>query len=140
MLDISLGLIVLTAVVFFILVFLLNQWLYKPLLGFMQERQETIQRDLENANANESGARELLEEAEQIVQEAKHKANAKKQEAITRAKEEAAAMIQQKREELERRYQEFLQELAKEEEEIRSNLISQIPLFKEAIKAKLNKL
>jgi len=140
MLDISLGLIVLTAVVFFILVFLLNKWLYQPLLSFMQERQESIQRDLENAEANESGAQELLAKAEEIMQEAKSAAAAKKQAAVENAKAEIAQMIEAKKSELEKRYEEFLSELAKEEESVRSALISQAPLFKEAIKAKFNKL
>ncbi|MRJ02800.1 MAG: F0F1 ATP synthase subunit B' [Epsilonproteobacteria bacterium] len=140
MLDINLGLILLTAVIFFILVYLLNNWLYKPLLTFMEEREETIRRDMENATANESGAQEILQEAEKIVNEAKHKANLRKKEAIERAKSEGAALIESKKEELEKRYQEFLKELEREEAEIREKLVSQAPLFKEALRAKLNKL
>ena len=140
MLDISLGLILLTAVVFFLLVFLLNKWLYRPLLSFMQEREESIARDLQNASANESGAHEILAEAQTIVQNAKAEANAQKKEAVEAAKAEVAKLLEAKKSELEKRYEEFLQELAKEEESIRSALISQTPLFKEALKAKFNKL
>jgi len=140
MLDISFGLILLTAVVFLVLVFLLNSWLYRPLLGFMQEREESIARDLENANANESGAQEILAEAKAIVESAKAEANAQKKEAVEAAKAEVAKLLEAKRAELEKRYEAFLQELAKEEESIKSALISQTPLFKEALKAKFNKL
>lgn len=140
MLDISWGLILLTAAVFLALVFLLNSWLYRPLLGFMQEREESITRDLENANANESGAEAILAEAKEIVEGAKAEANARKKEAIESAKAEVAKLIETKRAELEKQYEEFLQELAKEEESIKSALISQTPLFKEALKAKFNKL
>jgi len=140
MLDISLPLIVLTAIIFFVLLVLLNKWLYQPLLSFMEERERTIERDLEAASQNESGAQEILAEAKQIVDEAKHKAAAKKKEAIDAAKAEAAKLVEQKKAELEKRYEKFLEQLKKEEESIRSTLISQTPLFKEALKAKFNKL
>ncbi len=140
MLDISLLLIVLTAVVFFVLLFLLNKWLYNPLLTFMEERDISIRRDLENAIANESGAKEILKEAETIVSEAKHKASAEKKEAIEAQKAEIAKMIEAKKAELEKRYEEFQARLKEEEQAIRSTLISQMPLFKEALKAKFNQL
>jgi len=140
MLDISLSLIVLTAVVFFVLLFLLNSWLYTPLLRFMQEREETIRKDLEMAENTESDAQAILDEARRVVEEAKAKAAAKKKEAVESAKSEAAKLIEKKKAELEKRYQEFREELAKEEKSIRSALISQMPLFKEALKAKFNKL
>ena len=140
MLDISLGLLLLTAVIFFVLLFLLNSWLYRPLLSFMQERDESIRRDLENAAKNESGSQELLEEAAKIVNEAKHEASKMKQEALESAKAEATKLIEQKKRELEQKMEQFLQELAKEEESVKSALISQMPLFKEALKAKFTKL
>jgi F-type H+-transporting ATPase subunit b len=140
MLDISLALIVLTAIVFFALLFFLDKWLYKPLLGFMEERERTIKKDLEAAAKNESGAKEILAEAKRIVEEARHEAAARKKEAVDAAKAEAAKLIEQKKAELERRYEEFLAQLKNEEESIRSTLISQTPLFKEALKAKFNKL
>ena len=140
MLDISVGLLLLTAVVFLGLIFLLNSWLYQPLLKFMQEREESIRRDLENANANEEGSQKLFEEAQSIVSEAKSEASAMKKEAIEKVKAEVNELIAAKKSELEKRYEEFLQEMKKEEEGIKSTLISQMPLFKEALKAKFNKL
>ena len=140
MLDISIGLLLLTAVVFLGLIFLLNNWLYKPLLSFMQERQESIRRDLENANANEEGSQKLFEEAQAIIAQAKSEASAMKKEAIEKAKAEVNQLISAKKSELEKRYEEFLHELKKEEESVKSTLISQMPLFKEALKAKFNKL
>ncbi len=140
MLDISIGLLLLTAVVFVGLIFLLNNWLYKPLLAFMQEREESIRRDLENANANEEGSQKLCEEAQAIIAQAKSEASAMKKEAVEKAKAEVQELIAAKRGELEKRYEKFLEELKKEEESVKSTLISQMPLFKEALKAKFNKL
>jgi len=140
MLDISLVLLLVTAVVFFVLLFLLNSWLYQPLLKFMEERDESIRKSLENAHNNESGAKELLQKAKEIVSEAKHKASSMKQQALEEVKSETAKEIEIKKSELEKKYQEFLKELAEEERSVKSALISQLPLFKEALKAKFNKL
>ncbi|BCD60052.1 MULTISPECIES: hypothetical protein [unclassified Nitratiruptor] len=140
MLDISFGLIVLTAVVFFVLVFLLNSWLYRPLMEYMQERERSIQEDLEKAKENESGSQHILAEAQAIVAEAKAQANSMKSEAVAKIKDEMAQLIAQKRAELEEKQAALLQELAEEEKSIKSALISQMPLFKEALKAKFNKL
>jgi len=54
MLDISPALLLVTGLVFFILLILLNKILYKPLLKFMDNRNESIKRDLENAGRNTS--------------------------------------------------------------------------------------
>ncbi len=140
MLDISIGLLLLTAIVFLALIFLLNSWLYRPLLAFMEQREESIRRDLENASSNEEGSQKLLEEAKAIITEAKAQASAMKKEAIDEVKAEIAKMIEAKKEELESRKVVFMEELKKEEESVRSTLISQMPLFKEALKAKFNTL
>ncbi len=140
MLDISLGLIILTAVVFFILVFLLNSWLYRPLLRFMNERDGMIRRDLENAMSNEEGSQKVLEEAKAIIMHAKQEASAMKKEALEKLKAQMQEMVASKKAELEKRYEAFEKELVEEEKEIKSALISQMPLFKEALKAKFNTL
>ncbi len=140
MLDINIGLMVFVAIVFFVLLFLLNGWLYRPLLSFMSEREESIRRDLENAVANESGSQEMLKEAQEIIHEAKQKASEEKKEAIETLKAQISKQIEAKKRELEKRQEEFLKELAEEEKSIKSALISQMPLFKEALKAKFNKL
>jgi len=106
----------------------------------MEEREESIRQSLENAKNNESGAHKLLEEAQKIVSDAKHKASSMKQQTLQEVKSETTKQIESKKSELEKRYQEFLKELAEEERSVKSALISQLPLFKEALKAKFNKL
>lgn len=140
MLDISFGLIILTAVIFFILVALLNNWLYRPLLAFMEERDASIKKDAENAKLNSSGSAELLKEAEEIIAKAKAEAASIKAEIINEAKEYANKVLEEKKEELAKEYENFKVRLKEEEESIKSNLLSQAPLFKEAMKAKFSKL
>jgi len=49
MLDIDLSLMLFVFVVFFVLLAVLNQTLYKPLLKFMDDRDQSISKDLEMA-------------------------------------------------------------------------------------------
>ncbi len=140
MLDISPGLLVLTAVVFLTLIVLLNNILYKPLVRYMDEREASIKRDLENAVSNEDESQKLLAEAQDIITQAKSEAARMKQEALEAVKAEVAEKIEAKKSELEAKEAEFMQSLAKEEEQVKAALISQLPLFKEALKAKFNQL
>ena len=58
MLSINLSELVLTIISFFLLLFLLNKFLYTPVLKFMRERQARIDAGLEKeraANAEEIG-------------------------------------------------------------------------------------
>jgi len=140
MLDISFGLIIMTAVIFFILVAVLNGWLYRPLLGFMAEREESIKKDIQNAKANSSGSEELIKEAEEIIAKAKAEAASIKTQIVNEAKDYANGVLEEKRAKLAKDYESFKVELEKEKESIKSALLSQAPLFKEALKAKFSKI
>ena len=140
MLDISPGLLILTAVVFLSLIVLLNNMLYKPLVRYMDEREASIKRDLESAVSNEDASHKLLAEAQEIIAQAKSEAARIKHESLEAAKAEVAQKIASKKAELEAKEAEFMQALAKEEEQVKAALISQLPLFKEALKAKFSKL
>ncbi len=140
MLDIDLGLLGLTAAVFLVLIVLLNNMLYKPLVQFMDEREASIKRDLENAVSNEDESQKMLDEAKTILANAKAEAAKMKQEALEAIKAESAQKIEAKKSELESKQEAFMADLAKEEEQVKAALISQLPLFKEALKAKFNQL
>ncbi|WP_187647060.1 F0F1 ATP synthase subunit B family protein [Nitrosophilus labii] len=140
MLNISFGLVVFTAVVFFILIAVLNRWLYKPLLGFMTARDESIRRDMEKAKENSSGSEELLKEAQEIIAKAKVEAATIKAEAVNEAKEFAQKKLDEKKAQLASEYEKFKEKLKSEEEELKGVLLSQAPLFREALKAKFSKL
>ncbi len=140
MLDISFGLVVFTAIVFFILLVILNRWLYEPLLSFMKARDESIRKDMEKAKKNSSGSEELLKEAQEIVAKAKAEAAAIKAEAVNEAKEFAQKRLDEKKSQLASEYEKFKEKLKSEEEELKSVLLSQAPLFREALKAKFSKL
>ena len=140
MLDISLSLMLVVAIVFFVMLVLLNNWLYQPLMAFMDERDKSIRKDLESVSADSSEIDELKAKAEAVIAEAKSEAAALRAKTIDESKLLAMSKIEAKKEELEEIYRAFLDSLKKEEGELRSELISQMPLFKESLKAKFSQI
>jgi F-type H+-transporting ATPase subunit b len=140
MLDINPILLIATLIVFLTLIAVLNSWLYNPLFSFMNKRDEDIRRDLDKVGSNDDEINELNSKAESIVMNAKLEATALREKVIADAKELADSKLEAKRAELASEYLEFEQSLASSREQLVSDLMSQVPLFKEAVKAKFSQI
>jgi F-type H+-transporting ATPase subunit b len=140
MLDINPILLIATLIVFLTLIALLNSWLYSPLFSFMNKRDSDIKNDLNKVGSNDEEIAELKSKAESIIMNAKLEAVALREKVITDAKELADSKLEAKRAELASEYLEFEQSLEKSKEQLSSDLKSQIPLFKEAVKAKFSQI
>lgn len=140
MLDIHLPLMLFVLALFLILLVLLNNMLFQPLIQFMDDRDEAIAKDLEDAKSFSNNTDELNIKADNIISKAKNEAGEIRHKAINDEKMLVANKVQAKQEELEKRYEEFLVELDKDRENLKNSLISQMPLFKESLKAKFSKL
>ncbi len=140
MLDLNPGLMLFVLVIFFALMVLLNQMLYKPLIKFMDDRDNSIADDLKSANEMSGSNDELNAKADAILADAKAEANAVREKATNEAKALAESKIKSKTEELDEKYQSFLSELSKEKEELEKSLLEQMPLFKESLNNKMNSL
>jgi len=140
MLDLNLGLMLFVLVVFFSLLSLLNQMLYKPLLKFMDDRDNSIADDLKNAKEMSGNSDELHAKAEAILADAKAEANSVREKAIKDAKALADSKIESKIKELDSKYQSFIDELTNSKEELENSLVTQLPLFKESLKVKMSNL
>ncbi len=140
MLELVPSLMLIVLLLFIGLIVYLNSALYQPLINFMDQRDLTIQKDREESLKLSNSADELKKQAEEILNTAKQEANLLKQEAKSKAETEAQAMIEAKEAELEKAYIAFTQELEKEREEIKAGILSQVPLIKEALKAKFSQL
>lgn len=140
MLDISPILLLVTGSVFFILLIVLNKMLYKPLLTFIDNRNESIKRDLENAGKNTSDVEAYYKEADQIILAAKAEAGKIREVALSEAREIAAKKVEQKQSELEEEYALFLKDLSAEKTQFKDSLSVSIPLFRDTIKQKLNNI
>ena len=140
MLDISPALLLITASVFLVLLVTLNKILYRPLLEFMQNRNDSIAADYENAGKNSSDVAAFHDEAERIIREAKAEAGTIRAQAIEAAKSNSTKKVDQRKAELEEEYLAFLEGLEAERTEFKSVLLSQMPQYREGVKAKLNQI
>lgn len=140
MLDINPLLMLLVLVVFVILIYLLNEWLYKPLMGFMENRDRSIKNDLDSILGNDKEVTALQAEADQILAKAKKEAGSIKEEAYESAKKSADARVDAKRLELERQKADYMAQLQKEQKELRASLLSQMDVFKGSLKNKMQQL
>jgi len=140
MLDINPILLVATLIVFLTLIAVLNSWLYNPLFSYMNKRDDDIKRDLNKAGSNDDEINELNSKAQSIITNAKLEAVALREKVITDAKELADSKLEAKRAELASQYSEFEKSLSQTREQLLGDLKSQMPLFKEAVKAKFSQI
>jgi len=140
MLDIHLPLMLFVLALFLTLLVVLNRMLFQPLLKFMDDRDRSIAKDLEAAKGLSGNSDELNTKAEENLSKAKSEAAAIRQKAIEEEKTLAASRVETKQAELDKAYAEFTKKLASEKENLKNELLSQMPLFKESLKAKFSKL
>ena len=140
MIDISPVLLFSTLGVFLALIVVLNGMVYKPLLSFMEKRDEDIKRDLSKAGTNSSEIEELLQKAEDIVQKAKMEAVALREKVVADAKELAASRIEAKKAALANEFAEFEENLKTTKEELRGELVKSLPAFQEALNSKFKNI
>ena len=130
----------LTLVVFLFMIALLNNWLYKPMLAYMEDRDSSIKNDLAEANSNDSDIKALEEKAKSIIEEARTEAATLRQKMLDDAKLLASSKIEAKRSELENEYATFTAELKVERESLKNSLLSQKSLFQDTLKAKFSQI
>jgi len=140
MLDISPILLTVTIVVFLILIAVLNSWLYRPLFAYMEKRDADIKNDLNEAGSTDDEVAALKAEAQSIINEAKRTVSELREKVIADARELANSKVDAKRAELAEKYSEFEMSLNEEREQIKVALLSQMPLYKEAVKAKFSQI
>jgi F-type H+-transporting ATPase subunit b len=140
MLEIHPWLMGIVLLIFFFLLYQLNDRLYGPLIRFMDEREATIARDLAQAKELSSGSEELLAQAQAKLETARSEAVKLRQSAIQVVKEENAAALSAKQQALEEEYKRFKEKLAQERESLKSTILSQMPLIKESLKAKFSQI
>jgi len=140
MLDISPILLLSSGLVFLLVLARLNSCLYKPLFKHMDDRENQIKTDMENAKANGADVDGMLAEAKEIIAQAKKEAFSIRDKARLEAQEVAEDKIEAAKAKTESKYNDFVQELATEKSSLENTLVSQLPLFKEGLKAKLSSI
>jgi F-type H+-transporting ATPase subunit b len=138
MLDILPELLLVTGIVFLFLLFILNKTLYKPLLAFIDNRNNAINRDLENAGKNASDVAAYYKEVEAILADGRDQAHRIKESALSEAKEKALNKVENKRAQLEAQNEALFKQLESDMVDFKKHLLANMPLFKEGVSAKLS--
>ena len=123
MLSINLSELVLTIISFFLLLFLLNKFLYTPVLKFMRERQARIDAGLEKERAANAEAAENQKRIE---------------DAKTQRREEAKAILAKQRTDDGRAHEECAKQLLKDSAKERQEARVRVEAMAKDAKAKLD--
>ncbi len=140
MLDISPILLLSSGIVFLLVLARLNSCLYKPLFKHMDDRTESIAKDLEDAKNNGSNIDGMLVEAKEIIAKAKNEASLIREKAITEAKELTDSKLSAAKAALDIKYNDFVKALEIEKESLKESLNSSMPMFKESLKLKISSI
>ena len=140
MLDISPVLMAGSAIIFLLVLARLNSCLFKPLLKHMDERSESIKNDLDNAKNNAADVDGMLAEANEVIAAAKKEAAAIREKAQSEAQSVANEKIDVAKSGIEGKYNDFIANLDVEIKSLKDTLTSQMPLYKESLKAKVSSI
>ena len=140
MLDISPILLLSSGIVFLLVLARLNSCLYKPLFKHMDDRSESIAKDLEDAKSNGSNIDGMLVEAKEIIAKAKNEASLIREKAISEAKELTDSKLSVAKANLDTKYNDFVKALEIETASLKETLNSSMPMFKESLKLKISSI
>lgn len=138
--DMHISIMLVTMVIFLAMIVILNSMLYKPLLRFIDERNSSIKNDENKVKENSQEMLGANDEVEKIHQSTREEIYKIKQSAINQAKEEAQVAIQAKKKELERKMASFYVELNAQKEELKQNLLKNLPEFKQLLENNIKKI
>lgn len=133
-------LMLLVFVVFLLTMILLNVWLFKPLIGFMDEREATLRKDLDSISSSDAQVQEIQQQIQDILSDARARSSEILQKATSDAKSHYEANLQKKQEELAKKLQDFRANLDKQKEVSKKELLAHLGEFENALKIKIKQL
>lgn len=133
-------LMLLVFITFIVLIYLLNQWLFKPMLTFMNNRESSIERDLLSTQTHKSDTQHIEEEIAQILSLARKEAAQILEAATKEAKTAYENKMNAKKAENESKLAQYKQELQEQKAQLYTELLEQLPLFKTILNTKLKQI
>ncbi len=120
-------------VVFVLLLWAMNVWVYRPLLAFMDNRQAEIKDSLAKIKTDNAQSVEIGYQIETLLKEAAEKRREMIAEAIQKAAESYDAVIKQKENELNQEFEAFAKQLQNEKQVLKEQLQVQMPVFEDEL-------
>lgn len=119
--------------VFVLLLWAMNVWVYRPLLAFMDNRQAEIKDSLAKIKTDNAQSVEIGHQIEALLKEAAEKRREIIAEAIQKATESYDAVIKQKENELNQEFEAFAKQLQNEKQALKEQLQAQMPVFEDEL-------
>ncbi len=116
-------------VVFVLLLWAMNVWVYRPLLAFMDNRQAEIKDSLAKIKTDNTQSVEIRHQIDALLKEAAEKRREMIAEAIQKAAESYDAVIKQKENELNQEFEAFAKQLQNEKQILKEQLQVQMLVF-----------
>ncbi len=120
-------------VVFVLLLWAMNVWVYRPLLAFMDNRQAEIKDSLAKIKTDNTQSVEIRHQIDALLKEATEKRREMIAEAIQKAAESYDAVIKQKENELNQEFEAFAKQLQNEKQILKEQLQAQMPVFEDEL-------
>ncbi len=120
-------------VVFVLLLWAMNVWVYRPLLAFMDNRQAEIKDSLAKIKTDNAQSVEIRHQIETLLKEAAERRREMIAEAIQKAAESYDAVIKQKENELNQEFEAFAKQLQNEKQALKEQLQVQMPVFEDEL-------
>ncbi|MGL2365579.1 FoF1 ATP synthase subunit B' [Helicobacter pylori] len=120
-------------IVFVLLLWAMNVWVYRPLLAFMDNRQAEIKDSLAKIKTDNAQSVEIGHQIDALLKEAAEKRREIIAEAIQKATESYDAVIKQKENELNQEFEAFAKQLQNEKQILKEQLQAQMPVFEDEL-------
>ncbi|WP_073470472.1 FoF1 ATP synthase subunit B' [Helicobacter pylori] len=120
-------------VVFVLLLWAMNVWVYRPLLAFMDNRQAEIKDSLAKIKTDNTQSVEIRHQIDALLKEAAEKRREMIAEAIQKVAESYDAVIKQKENELNQEFEAFAKQLQNEKQILKEQLQAQMPVFEDEL-------
>lgn len=138
--EFSLHLVALVFVVFLITLYLLNIWLFEPLLLFMEKRNQSINQDVQEIKDSTDEVEHINNEIQEILNQARKQAKQITEEALSEAKNVYDAKMARYKAENQVKMEEFSKKLENEKMFLKLELLKQKSLFQDTLKAKIRQI
>ena len=126
MVDLTLGTILAQMLNFFILVWILVRFAYKPLVSMMQERKERIAKDLADAQAARNEAEQFKADYAAQIANARQEAQQIVEKAVQQAEATTREQLAAAREQIEREKERARQDIVNERDRAMNNLRNEV--------------
>lgn len=127
-------------IVFMTLIFLLNSWLYRPVLRIIQKRKELLDEDGSVLSNLKAEIEEIKARAQEVLVDARAQASKIKEEAVREAQSDYDERFNRAKSEIESRFLLSQKELKERQVKLYSELETKVPVFTQAIQAKMDSL